>query len=292
MVSTTDIPVPSARTPPRRGFALPLVIAVIVIASILITAVLTRHSGQAMLTQRHIDRYAEHHAFKGLEEAVTAWINGNSGGSIRDALDVDGHAFDIELPDGQKLVVYFEDAQGTVLGRFSGLADNDLDDAAATVEGLRRTAHERAPAYLRKEGPLAVSLVSAEREVLQAVSLAVLSPTAADALVGELLSLQVSDDLSSETLRTAFEAAGVSTEDQGRLARLLTTEPSLYRVWVDLMAPQGSEPLVTYKGLCLGGSARGAARTGTSITRNSAFLSWERVVTEQELASTPRRINQ
>ncbi len=271
--------------PRRRAFALPLVIAVIIIATILVTAVLTRHTGQSLLTQRHIDRYAEHHAFKGLEEAVSAWITGNASGPVRDAIDVEGHAFDIELNGGQLLKVYFEDAQGAVLSRFSGLSDQDLDDAASAVEALRQTAHSRAPDYIRKEGPLAVSVPSAPREVLHAVCLAVLSPTDADSLLTELLSLQNSDDVSAESLNGAYESANIQPEDRARLARLLTAEPVLYRVWVEAWSPHALQPDVTYKGLCLTGGGRGAGRTPTTVTRNSAFLTWERVATE----TTPRQ---
>lgn len=265
----------------RRAFALPLVISVIIIASFLIAAVLTRHMGQASLTQRHIDRYKEHHAFKGLEEAVTAWIN--TARNVRDAINPDdGHAFDIELPDQQVLKVYFEDAQGEVLGRFSGLSDQDLDDAATTVDNLRKTARANAPLYLRKEGPLAISVGAAPPEVLRAVALTLVSPVNATVLTDELMLMQENWDLSQEALNAALDAANVPQEERARALRLLTTEPVLYRAWVDAYAHGSDEPVVTYKGLCLTGGGRGAGRTATTVTRNSAFLSWERVVTETD----------
>jgi hypothetical protein len=270
----------------HRGFALPLVIAVIVIASILIAAILTRHTGQSLLTQRHVDKYREHHAFKGLEEAVTAWVNAT--GSVSDALAEDGHAFDIELPSHEVLRVYFEDAQGTVLGRFSGLADQDLDDAAAAVDHLRRAAGQQAPQLVRKEGPLAVSIAAAPPEVLHAVARTLVSPVNASTLADELGRMQENWDVTPESLSAAMDAANVPQEDRARAVRLLTTEPVLYRVWVEAWAPTGDEPLVTYKGLCLTGSGRGAARTATSVTRNSAFLSWERVVLDTEARTMPR----
>lgn len=271
-----------------RAFALPLVLAVIVIASILVAAVLTRHTGQSVLTQRSIDRSKEHHAFKGLEEAVSAWLTQTS--RVADAIDYEngGHAFDIELPSGEKLSVYFEDAQGDVLARFSGLADSDLDDAAATVDNLRRTAHDEAPFFLRTEGPVAISVGSADPKVLRAACLTLLSPVNASALADELESIQASGDVSPDALNAALDAANVPQEERARALRLFTTEPVLYRVWVDAWSPGAREPSVTYKALCLASGGRGGSRTATSVTRNTAFLSWERVLTDTDPRTMPR----
>ncbi len=271
-----------------RAFALPLVLAVIVIASILVAAVLTRHTGQSALTQRSIDRYKEHHAFKGVEEAVSSWLTRTT--RITDAIDYDndGHAFDIELPSGERLSVYFEDAQGEVLGRFSGLADTDLDDAATTVDNLRRTAHNDAPRFLRTEGPMAISIASAEPQVLRAACLTLLSPVNASALADELEAMQHNGDVTPESLNAALDSANVPQEDRARAARLLTTEPVLFRVWVDALPKGSDQPSVTYKGLCLASGGRGGARTATTVTRNSAFLSWERVVNDTDPRTMPR----
>ncbi|MFO0830238.1 MAG: hypothetical protein U0637_00205 [Phycisphaerales bacterium] len=270
----------SDRTPPRRAFALPLVIAVIVLASILITAILVRQMGQSLLTQRSIEKYQEHHAFKGIEEAVTAWVNAT--GRVEDALDAEGHAFDVEVGDGQVLKVYFEDAQGDLLGRFSGLADQDLDDAATCVDNLRRIAHSDARRFLRTEGPLAVSVAWASPEALRAVSQTLVSPVNATILVSELQKMQEDGDLTSEALNAALDAANVPQEDRVRAQRLLTTDPVLYRVWVEAWSRGSREPDVMYKALCLTSAGRGAARTATSVNRNSAFLSWERVALETD----------
>jgi hypothetical protein len=277
------------KTPARAhaAFALPLVIAIIVLASILVTAILTRHSGAAMLAQRHFTSYAEHHAFKGLEEGITAWINNNSGTPLMDALDDDGQAFTMELPGGNALVVYFEDGQGLALGQFSGLADGDLEDAASVIDELRKGAGNRAPSFVRREGPLAISLLSAPRDVLDAGFRAVVSGTTADSLTREVLSLRSGGELTQESFGEAMNRASVPTEDRYRLSRLFTTEPTLYTVWVESWSAQGRQPDVTYKALCLAGGRTSATRSATGVVRNSAFLSWERVYDQPRAANRP-----
>jgi hypothetical protein len=258
-----------------------MVVAIVVIATILISAVLGRHSGQSLLFQRHIDGYLEHHAFKGLEESITAWLNGNGSGSVLDALDESGRAFDLQLPGGESITVSMTDAQGLALARFSGIGDSDLDDAASVIDRLRLGAGQRASQLIRTEGPLAVSIRSAPRDVLRAVCRSVLNAGEADALVRELMALQDSardlGTLEPDALNNAFSSAGVDGEDRARLSRLLTHEPALFNVRVDLYRNDSGLPVVTYRATCLAGGSRVAQRGTGGITRSSAFLGWQRV---------------
>ena len=93
---------------------------------------LERQSAQSLTIGRQVSGYDEHHASRGMKEAIDAWIRSSPRRSLRDRLDASGRAFEIDLPTGidgkglQTLAISLADAQGTILNEFTGFTGQPL----------------------------------------------------------------------------------------------------------------------------------------------------------------------
>jgi hypothetical protein len=259
----------------RKAFALPLVIAFIVVFAILVLAIINRQSGQRLLAQRDLDAYSDHHVSKGMQEALQAWISANSAQGISNAIDAtDGHAFDIEPEGGRGVRVSFEEAQGTLLADFAGLSGADVELAALALTALEREqGREKASTMIRKEGPLAVSVLKADREVLLAVLQATLDESAAQDVLKRLEEARSDPEFSQQRLVEIINTAQASSEQRLHAMTLLTAEPTIWKVTAE--SPTSSGPPIRYEGLAMVPTAS-QRRTASGITRMSAILSWRK----------------
>jgi hypothetical protein len=292
-----------------------MVIAVGMILTLLVVALLERISAQTLLQRRAQQRYVDHHAEKGMQEAIGAWMTGAANANIDDALDEQGRAFTLSVQQGQTVTVGFEESQGQLLADFAGLSQDELLDAAGAVDELERIAgKQRALTLVRREGPLGVSLRSADRMVIEAVVRAVLPADKAGPMISECMSIQdqlralaraprptapaagasgrgagqgnqggqgtAPTSLGQEARRLLDEAVarvGVAPGDRERLSRMFSSAPTLYKVWA--VAESRGQPPVRYEGLALVRQSSRGAMSG-QVQRSSAFLSWTRVETE------------
>jgi hypothetical protein len=298
----------------RKGFVLPMVIAVGMILTFVVVALLQRINTQTLLQRKQQQKYADHHAEKGMQEAISAWLTSAASGNLDEALDEQGRAFTLSVARGQTVTVGFEESQGQLLADFAGLGQEELLDAASAVDELERIAGaKRALQLIRKEGPLGVSLRTADRAVLEAVVKAVLPGDKTGAMLSECLAIQqqlrsrspssagtaprtntrtpASSDaraaatstqpetIGQEARRLLDEAMGrvnVSARDRERLSKMFSTAPSLYKVWA--VAESQGQPSVRYEGMALirqGGRSGGG--NSNQVQRSSAFLSWTRI---------------
>src|SRR4051812_26592877 len=110
----------------RRAFALPMVLMLVLISGVLLAVMIDRQGAQALTVQRELDSYTFHHISRGVQEAIEAWIRNNGNNDIAGALDVDGHAFDLQVEGGQLVRISFYEAQDTVLAELAGLNGDSL----------------------------------------------------------------------------------------------------------------------------------------------------------------------
>jgi len=274
------------KNPHRRGFALPMVIAIMVIATTILGAILVRHSGSQSTVKRHLDAYLDHHTARGMQEAVAAWLNGNANAPMRELLDFDGKAFDLIGEDGGVVSVYFEEAQDTALAQFAGLSPQELQLAAGVIDALREDLGPQAARFTRKEGPMTISVLSAPREVLEAAARSVVGGARADDVAIELMRIREDPEPTDGKLNEAFANLSVTPEDRAKLLQIVTAEPALWRVTI--VSSTGAGEPVRYRALTMvpGGRRRsgaaGAAAGG--VRRSSSFLSWEKVFDEPDQA--------
>jgi hypothetical protein len=263
--------------PRREAFALPTALLLILVSGIMITVMLERQVGQTITVQKELDTYTFHHLSRGLGEGIEAWIRSNGANDIGEALAENGHAFDLEVEGGQVVHVYFFEAQGAILTEFAGLSTQTLELAATAVDNLRRNEGLRAREFVRSEGPVAVSVLTAPPEVLRAAISSVCDDIRTTALVGEVLRHQEEGTLDAQILTQLYEQVEVPAEQRGKLGGLLTAQPVLWRVIAETDPPAGVFPrrgTIRYGGLAVVAAGQGRDRSNP-LQRNSSIVSWE-----------------
>ncbi len=267
--------VKTGRPVSRRGFALPLVVMLTVIAGILLAAMLERFGTQQTFAQRQLEQYRDHHIARGLQEAMQAWVNSvdTQTQSLKASLGERGKAFDLEL-DGQRVTVYLRDGQGTALAEFAGLSPEEMGTAAEVLDQLRQQDSREARQLIRREGPLAVSVRAADERVLTAVARACSSSARAPRVVAELMRVRDEEDFTIATMAEAFTRAGVEGEERVKLMQMLVTEPTLYRGVAE--APRAGGGVIRYTFNVLIPSGANRARMSGGVTRPMAVMDWQR----------------
>lgn len=269
-------------TPRTRAFALPLVIMLALVASVLISSMLDRQSGQRMTIARQVRTYQDIHFGRGVREVLDKWITSVANRSIREMLAADSKALDLELGDGTTIAVYMYDAQASLLINPIGLSSDDASDLAGTLEMLRESVAPGDLARLtRREGPAAISVLAAPVELLTALAHQIAGGQGANECLRELLALR--DKPSPAPKDIADLAASLSLEERQRqtLLRLCVVEPSYYKVILEARAANaapGAVPLARYQAYV--DVARAGARAKDSaggLTRNTRFRSWRKL---------------
>lgn len=240
----------------RPAFALPLVIVLALAASLAVVVLLERQSTATLTVRRQIDAYHSHHISFGMREMVSKWLR-QFRGSVEDNLDSDGRAFSLQLPGGNTVSVYIEDAQGLALSdpsQFVGRRREILEFMSGYIQ--TRSHPEDVDKLLRPVGPDMICVTTAPREVLVALASAVVAEDEVPAVVQALESIAGGRDStngggttlgsdpagvggasgasSTRIARNGTNAAiadlSISDGAKRELIAMTTTRPTLYRV--------------------------------------------------------------
>jgi hypothetical protein len=260
-----------------------MVLMLVLVSGIIIAVMMERQSAQAHAVQRELDSYRFHHISRGIQEAVEAWIRSNGNNDIASALDQDGHAFDLEVEGsrthGDTVHIYFYEAQGGALADFSGLSGDALDLARGVIERLRDEQGARAANFIRRDGPVAISINSAPEEVLHAALASVLDHQEANSLISEVKRAREEGTLiDTQALTGMYDTAGVDAQSRPKLQGLITAQPVLWQVVAEADLPRGVYPPpspVRYGGLAIIAGPAGSRDKSNTLQRNSSFVSWE-----------------
>jgi hypothetical protein len=256
-----------------------MVIILVLVGTMYIAFMIERQAAQSLTVQRQLKLYSFDHVSRGIGEAVDAWIKSNGTESVKEALAENGHAFDLEVEGGQTVRVSLFEAQGAVLAEFAGLSGPSLDAAREVLEKLVELERNEAPRFTRREGPVAVSLNSAPREVLTAVAESVLDALDADTFVSEVIRARADGDISTEAFGEVLNRSDVPQEARAELTALFTTQPVLWRIIAEADSPGGvypPRPSIRYSALAIIINSPGGGRDrSASLQRNSSIISWE-----------------
>jgi hypothetical protein len=265
-----------------RGFALPIVLVLALVTGILAAVVLERQSYQRRAVSRQLAAYQDTHFERGVREVVSQWTDTLTGQPIEKLLDEDGHALDIERPDGSVVSIYLFDGQGTALSEPSGLVEQDVKDAAGVLERLterlgRRRLLESGAEFVRPVGPARVCAASAPREVLEAIASYAKGGKSGTRFADSLMDARKDDDVSEADLNTAFSAGDLSTEERAIAKRLLVVSPELWNTVVDVYVPGavGGGLVARYGGRFLMQNAATGNWKNSTVVSLGKFLSWE-----------------
>ncbi len=268
----------------RRGFAMLMVIALLVVVSIMAAVMLDRQGVQNRVAARQLTWYQEHHARLGLQEAIEAWIRLlPSRTELSTVLPPDGHFLDLDLKDGTTATITFQERQNLILADLSAVPDTLKPDAATIIEYAQQTYGPAGPPEgVRKVGPATISVNTASEETLLTVSKALIGDDHDAELFVRLL-LEDRDNnngrVSPSGIGAAAQDAQLEPETRGRLVRMLTIHPTLYYATIELSDSSIGPPLARYGGYFTVAST-GAGRSNNPSATRSTFLSWEKLSIE------------
>lgn len=253
---------PAQTTPHQRGFALPIVILLALVAALAGTLLLELQSGSSLAVNRQAKVYEDHHLSAGMRELISQWLL-TGGGEIAERLEDDGLAFELELPQGKRIRVYLEDAQGTVLRELSSVGGAPARLLDRVIDHLELTGaaapplppppvstpgapsafddpyavdpYLQAPEVFRNVGPVQVSVNAASETVLEAIATACGNPDAARTLMRDIRSkARPGSRITSEDLASMISSLrNLHQSHAQELRSILTAQPTLWRMTVE-----------------------------------------------------------
>lgn len=262
-----------------RGFTLPMVMLLVLVAGVAVAVMMERQVAQAMTVRRQLEQYQFHHAAKGAQEAIEAWIRSSGASrSLQDSLGEGGHAFDLEFQTGETVRVSFFDGQDNALIEMAGLTVDAQETARAILQELTVREGARAREFVRRDGPLAVSVNAARPEVLFAVVNAITEGESTQEIVDEIIHQRSQGQLTAAILNDIYSRTTLTPETRSRLSTVLTAQTSLWRVIAQIDPPRGVYPRGVSRrfcGLVVLTAPGGAVRDReTSLQRSSLVVSW------------------
>lgn len=256
----------------QRGYALVIVVLLTLVVGLMLSVAMQREGAQSLTVARQARAYREHHAVKGIQEAIRAWVRTIDARSIDESLGEDGHALDVTLGDGTVMSVYVHDGQGTALGDLTAVPSGQVDAAGRTLRYLAELVSEDEFKRLtRPGGPAAVSVNTAPEQVLRAVLLASMPEQAAEDVLRELLNQRASGEkIDRSMINEAARTGGAGNDGTNTALSLLSVEPELWYVRVIARKPLQGET-ARYGGLV----RLRSGRTISSDDGTGTFITWE-----------------
>lgn len=261
-----------------RGFALPMVLLVAMVGTIVVSAMLTRYASQNRSVHRHTQRYVEHHMQRGVQEVVGAWLESMYGGPLAEVIGPDGLALVVDFQGGRRMEVYLRDGQGTLLIRLDEAPARERRATEAALAELAATVGAgEMDGYTRSAGPAKVSVATVPEPVLRAILLSGgVSETAADRIVGEILARRERGPITYLEVLRVLDSPGVPVQGRSNIAALLTDSPSLWLVETRVVEGARDRVVARYAGL-IEVEPRRSGRGGAQASFKPAgpFLTWE-----------------
>lgn len=223
----------------RRAFALPLVVILSMVATMGIAVMLERQGQQTLSTIRHMRWTQDRHLERGVREVAGAWLTGASR-RLNDIAQNGGHALDLTMADGRTIRLDIEDAQGSILSTFEGVAENELPFAESAYEAilLRAPNAQTLDGWTRTVGPAAISAMTAPEEVLTAAAATFIGDGQASAMARDIV-LAREEALAglggSQWLRQILAEYVTELEDRRTMQRLFVSEANLWRIRISVL---------------------------------------------------------
>lgn len=256
----------------RRAFALPMVVLLSLVGSIAVTFLLSASTSSSLTVRRQLDRYADHHAARGLQEVLSQWLAGVTVDNIDQFVSPEGLAFDLEFEGDSRVRIFLSDGQGTARLNPSRTGLVTLDDLGPrvieTLEDI--VSPNELEKFTRPVGPVTISAKSAPPEVLDAVLGTVVPGPAARSIAREFLSARDRGLFRRMEFTTIIDKAGLDDEARATLYTVLTVDPEIWMVRIEI-EHKGENVDTIY---ALTHIHRGR---GSSLEPNNQLLTWDRV---------------
>lgn len=208
----------------RRGFALPLVILLMLISSMTIVVIMQRQTAQTRLVETMITDYQTHHAAFGVRAIVRKWLATQRGQDLAEYTNENGDvSYRFILPNDVFVSIWVLDGQGIPV-----LTPTDIGPANVAyyreIVGRLRSA---SAISLRSNGPSFISIAAAPRAVLEAL---VEDEDQGRRLADRIITARERKTLDRQELMNQLRRAGLEDDEIARVITITTFDPVLWRI--------------------------------------------------------------
>ena len=274
----------------RRGFAMPLVLLLLLVVGMVAAVMLRRADAQGRSVQRQTQAYQTYHTVRGLQSTLEAWIQTKNANEIDELVDDDGFVMRFDPSDGTVVEVYLFDGQGTMRSTLDSIPSEQRDHVLLALESLVLEFGQNALLdYAREVGPWQVSIAAAPEPVLRALCEAAGESEGtnrlADAIIEEM---ELSGSISREGLGRAMNRVDLEAEERARFNAVVTVTPTLWEVVMDVRGTgvnAGLGLLGRYRSLAI--FRPPGSITGTAFERPPPFLTWQEDTDRSLYSDTP-----
>ncbi len=207
----------------RRAFVLPLVILIALIGSLVVAACMERFTSQRLLVQRQVEEYKRHHEMLGAQTVIKQWIGRAGNQTLQTASKSDEPAHRFALPEGVRIALWVRDGQGGAKVDLTG----EPDPKRSWFEAILWRLPEGHPELVRRVGPAEISVNAASKYVLAALR------DGGDDLAENIVAERSRAPIDRARFLQILETTGVEPTEISELQRLVTFEPTLYRLVVE-----------------------------------------------------------
>ena len=207
----------------RRGFALPLVIMLLLISGMTIVVIMQRQTAQTRLVEEMIADYQTHHAAFGVRAIVRKWLINKRGRDLAEYASRDGVSYRFILPNEVYVSAWIMDGQGIPVAV-------PLDIGVANISYYKDIINRIDLAHsgsLRARGPALISIASAPRHVLEAL---VKDEDQGRRLADRLIRTRQRRPLDRDEMMKQLRRAGLEDDEIARIVAISTFDPVLWRV--------------------------------------------------------------
>ncbi len=273
----------------RRGFALPVVIVLLLIVGMVSAVVLQRQASSRLVTERRLLWYREHHARAGLEEVLDAWLRSLPRNvRLEEVVGPSGEAMTIDLRDGSEAVISIRDGQGALLVEPAAVAEDERERVLLAAQRFDElVGRSNRPLERRRVGPLKLSLQAASTEAIEALASAYAPRSAAAEFASAIIIARAAAAegvLSNADLSAALAASGMESRDAQLLRAATTLQPTLYFVTVELRPRGRMRQRDAGASIFFGGyipvNSGPPQLSGSLLDQRSGFLSFDRLSLE------------
>jgi hypothetical protein len=221
---------------------LPLVVILSMVATMAIAVMLERQGHQTRATIRQLRWTQDRHLERGVREVAGAWLTGASR-RLNEIAKNGGHALDLTMDDGRTIRLDIEDAQGSVLSVFDGVAEAEMTFAIGAYEAIAQRTDDPVTLdrWTRTVGPPAISAATAPEDVLAAAATPMIGEGQARAMARDIALAREDGQSATGTqwLRQVIAEYFTEVEDRRTMQRLFVAEPDLWRIRITVLDGRG-----------------------------------------------------
>ncbi|MCB9838617.1 MAG: hypothetical protein H6813_04695 [Phycisphaeraceae bacterium] len=207
----------------RRGFAMPMVLLLLVVSGMTIVVIMQRQTSQTHLVEEMLAEYETHHAAFGVRSIVRKWLINKRGRDLAEYAAKDGVSYRFILPDEVYVSIWIKDSQGLPTTAPTDIGAAHLPYYREVLSRIQKT-HD---GELRSRGSAMISMASAPDYVLRAL---VADEEQGARLADRVVTARERRGFDRDELMDQLRRSGLADDEIARVVGISTFDPVLWRV--------------------------------------------------------------